>query len=126
MKATILASCLISLLMIADAQAAIDQQALEQGQSAFRKICSICHADRPGQTVIGPSLFGVFGRKAGSLAGFNYSEAMKSAGIVWDDDTLDKHLSDPRHFIPGNRMTYAGVKDPALRKDIILYLSTLH
>jgi cytochrome c len=73
----------------------------------------------------GPSLFGVMGRKTGSEAGFKYSTANQNANITWSPETLDKYLEAPRTVIPGTIMTYAGLKDPAKRADLIAYLGTL-
>jgi cytochrome c len=71
----------------------------------------------------GPSLAGLFGRKAGALASFSrYSPAMKAAQHVWDDSTLDSWLTDPAAMIPGNRMTFPGIKDASARKDLLAFL----
>jgi cytochrome c len=76
--------------------------------------CKICHSlDKGGPNRVGPNMFGVFGRKAGTVYGFNYSEAMKHSGITWDDDTMAAFLRDPRAAIPGNRMSFPGIKDEA-------------
>jgi cytochrome c len=96
------------------------------GQTSFNKICANCHTNRPNKNNIVPTLFGLIGRKSGSAPGFSYSDAMKNAGITWDENTLSKYLADPKAFIPGNKMPYAGVKKPDEREDIIAYLSTLH
>jgi cytochrome c len=99
---------------------------VQDGQAAFNRICMVCHTVEAGKSKLGPSLFGVVGRKSGSEPGFNYSEAMKGAGLTWDEDTLDKYLNDPKAVVPGNKMTYAGVKKADDRKAIIAYLKTLH
>lgn len=95
-----------------------------QPPAAFA-MCMSCHSVTPGDNRLGPSLFGVFGRKAGSEAGFAYSEAMKASGRTWDEATLDKYLTNPRQELPGNKMTFAGIEDPARRKAVIDYLKTL-
>ena len=95
------------------------------GKSAFQSSCSICHSVQPGQNKIGPSLFGVVGRKTGSVTGYSYSPANEAANMTWDDATLDKYLEAPRTVIPGTKMTYAGVKDAGKRGDLIAYLGTL-
>ena len=74
---------------------------------------------------VGPSLAGVVGRKAGTLAGFSFSEALKGSGKTWDEATLDAFLTSPMAAVPGTRMTYAGQSDPAKRRDVIDYLGTL-
>lgn len=87
--------------------------------------CMSCHAVTPGQNGIGPSLAGVFGRKAASAPGFEYSDAMKASGKTWDEATLDTYLTNPMGVVPGTRMTYMGQSDPAKRKAVIEYLKTL-
>jgi cytochrome c len=99
--------------------------AVQDGHAQFNNICALCHTDKPNMNRIGPSLFGVVGRHAGSAPGYNYSEAMKQANVTWNEETLDKYLSDPKAFVPGNKMPYLGVKQPELRSDIIAYLRTL-
>ncbi len=101
-------------------------QNAEAGQKAFKQQCGLCHDTAAGKNRIGPSLFGVVGRKSGSVEGFHYSDANKNSGVTWDQATLDKYLTDPRAAVPGTTMTYAGVKNDEQRKDIIAYLSTLH
>ena len=101
-------------------------QNAEAGQKAFKQQCGLCHDSQAGKNRIGPSLFGVVGRKSGSVEGFHYSDANKNSGITWDEATLDKYLADPRGVVPGTTMTYAGVKNDQQRKDIIAYLATLH
>ena len=95
------------------------------GKSVFNSYCSICHSVQPGKNMVGPSLFGVVGRKSGSVPGFRYSPANQSANITWDQATLDKYLQSPRSVIPGTIMTYAGLKDDTKRADLIAYLATL-
>ena len=87
--------------------------------------CMSCHAVTPGQNGIGPTLAGVFGRKAGMAPGFVYSAAMKDSGKIWDEATLDAFLTSPMSAVPGTRMTYMGQSDPAKRKVMIDYLKTL-
>jgi cytochrome c len=104
------------------ATAASAQPSATQGQRAFQS-CIACHSLEPNKNLTGPSLSGVFGRKAGSLPSFSrYSEALKSSDIVWDDKTLDAYLTDPQHVIPGNQMTFPGVKNPQQRAAIVAYL----
>lgn len=88
-------------------------------------ICKSCHSVEKGKTMIGPSLFGLLGTKAGEVAGYSFSPAMKASGLTWDEATLDKWLENPMKLVPGTRMTYAGQSDPAKRKAIIEYLKTL-
>lgn len=96
------------------------------GEHIFKSQCGICHSAAKGRNMIGPSLFGVVGRKAGSEPGFHYSAANKKSGITWTDEELDKYLTAPQKVVPGTIMTYAGLKDAAKRADVIAYLNTLH
>ena len=89
-------------------------------------ICGACHAVVRGQSGgMGPNLAGVYGRKAGTLAGYEYSSALKAKHVVWNAATLDKWLTSPQAFVPGTKMSYAGQSDPAKRAQIIAYLKTL-
>jgi cytochrome c len=97
---------------------------VEAGKIAFKK-CALCHTGEPGKNKIGPSLFGVVGRKSGSLDSFSYSEAMKSFDHTWDAETLDTYLADPRTVVPGTKMIFPGIKDKTEREDVIAYLETL-
>src|SRR6185437_4950652 len=93
-----------------------------RGQRVFGA-CAACHSLRPNQNMTGPSLAGVWKRKAGSLESFSrYSPALKSASIVWDDKTLDEWINDPQHVVPGNQMTFAGIKDAGQRADLLAFL----
>jgi cytochrome c len=96
------------------------------GEKIFKMQCGICHAVAAGQNRIGPTLFGVVGRPAGSVAGFNYTADHKKLGITWDAANLDKYLTNPRAMVPDTSMVYAGLKDDAERADLVAYLGTLH
>jgi cytochrome c len=93
-----------------------------RGERMYRA-CVACHSLDPNRNMTGPSLAEIWNRKSGSLASFpRYSPALKSAGIVWNDDTLDEWIKDPQHFIPGNPMTFQGVKDARQRADLLAFL----
>ena len=92
--------------------------------AAFNQ-CKACHAAEPGQNGIGPSLAGVFGTKAGEVAGFDFSDAMKNSGLTWDAATLDKYLKKPMVVVPGTKMSFGGLKDADKRKAVIDYLKSL-
>ena len=79
------------------------------GRQIFQQRCGACHVATAQDNRVGPSLLGLFGRPAGSVAGFSYSEAMRGSGIVWTDETLTAYLATPRDTIPGNRMAFAGL-----------------
>ncbi len=98
---------------------------VDNGQKVFKSQCTVCHSNQQGKNIIGPSLYGVVGRKAGQIPGFHYSEANRSSGLTWDAATLDRYLTSPRGVVPGTLMTYPGLKDDAKRADLISYLATL-
>lgn len=96
------------------------------GRAVFAAQCSTCHSDaRNGPVILGPPLYGMIGRKAGSVSGYPYSTAMKAAGFVWTADRLRAYLPAPRDYLPGVKMTYPGLKNPTQLEDLIVYLGTL-
>jgi cytochrome c len=110
------------------AAALIPSQARAEGDAAagehvFAR-CVVCHSAKPGENKIGPSLAGVFGRKSGSEPGYNYSPALKSAGITWDEQELDKYLANPGADIHGTKMLI-NVPNAGDRQNVIAYLKTL-
>jgi cytochrome c len=103
------------------AQAAGDAEA---GAQLFRN-CAACHSLAPGRHMTGPSLAGIWERRAGTVDGFvRYSQALKSAEVVWNAGNLDAWLADPAAFIPGNFMKFPGIKDANARTNLIAYLQT--
>ena len=88
-------------------------------------VCSACHSEDPGDNGIGPSLAGVFGAKAGHVGSFDYSDAMKSSGLTWNEATLNRYLENPQGVVPGTSMSYNGLKNAQQRKAVIDYLKTL-
>ena len=96
----------------------------EAGKQVFKK-CHACHNVGEGaRNAVGPILNGVVGRKAGSVEGYNYSEANKNSGITWDAATLDVYLKDPKAKVPGTKMSFPGLPNDADRANVIAYLST--
>lgn len=90
------------------------------------KQCGICHNFQEGQgPKVGPDLYGIVGRKVASIAGFNYSAALKAVNGTWTFDALNKWLLDPRADVPGTAMTFAGLANEKQRADVIAYLNTL-
>ncbi len=116
MKKLLAAVCAAAL---AAAAAAAAPQQIQAGEAVYAR-CLACHALAYDRT--GPRHCGLFGRRAGSVAGFDYSPAMRRSGIVWDARTLDRFLADPTHAVPGTSMGYAGVKDGKERAALIAYL----
>jgi cytochrome c len=90
-----------------------------RGEEVYQR-CAACHSLERNRS--GPKHCGVYGRPAAGVAGYPYSKALKGSGLVWDDASLDKFLENPMKTVPGTRMGYAGVKDPADREDLIAYL----
>jgi cytochrome c len=96
-----------------------------KGKSVFQR-CAICHrVEKNGGNGLGPNLFGIVGRKAGTVADFSYSAAMKNSGIVWSTDKLTAYIEHPAAVVPGNKMAFAGVTDAVQRADVVAYLATL-
>lgn len=99
----------------------------DAGAKVFKK-CMACHVADKKLNKVGPSLNGIVGRKAGSVEGFKYSEAMLAhgaAGAVWDEANIEKYLTDPKGFVPKNKMAFAGLKDEKERKAVIAYLKSV-
>ena len=97
-----------------------------KGKGVFAAQCSMCHSNaKGGPTILGPTLYGVVGRKAGSVSGFVYSTGMKNAGFSWTDAQLRTYLPAPRATVPGTKMGYAGLKNPTQLDDLIAYLDSL-
>lgn len=94
------------------------------GKTVFSQ-CAICHSAVAGQNGVGPSLAGVVGRKAGSLPTYSYSTAMKTSGVTWTPTQIDSYITNPRAKIPGVKMFFAGLSNPADRANVIAYLATL-
>lgn len=102
------------LLFVVDAQ---------RGAGIFQGRCSVCHTVQAGgPNKLGPALHGLFGRRAGTLPGYNYSPAMRASGIVWSAETLEAYLANPHKDIPGDKMPFPGLPDKADRDDVISYL----
>jgi cytochrome c len=93
-----------------------------EGEKVFAT-CKACHQIGEGaKNAIGPELNGVVGRKAGSVAGYSYSDANKNSGITWDESNLAEYLKDPKVKVPGTKMIFAGIKDEKKVQDLIAFL----
>lgn len=98
-------------------------QDVANGEDVFKK-CRACHAVGPNaKNLVGPHLNGLEGRHSGSVAGFPYSDANKNSGVTWDKPTFLKYIKDPKAFMPGNKMAFAGVKDEQDAADLFAYLA---
>ncbi len=116
MRRSLTVFCLLGMMSTAVAQDAAN------GEKIFGQ-CRACH--QVGETAknsIGPVLNGLFGRKSGSVEGYNYTPANRDSGIVWDEASFSEYINDPRARIPGTKMAYAGIKDEVRIKDLIAYL----
>jgi cytochrome c len=112
----------IAMLLLTAVPAIAEPGNAARGERVYRA-CVACHSLEPNRNMTGPSLAEIWNRTAGSLPSFpRYSPALKSAGIIWTDDTLDEWIKDPQHFIPGNTMTFPGMKDTRQRADLLAFL----
>ncbi|PJI43258.1 cytochrome c family protein [Ferrovibrio sp.] len=119
LRVVLSALALLSLtLTVSSAQAAGNP---EEGRKTFAK-CRACHQLDAGKHAVGPSLKGLFGRKAGTAEGYKYSDAMKNSGVTWNDETIAQYLADPKSFIKGNKMVFPGIKRETEVADLIAYL----
>ena len=111
-----------AIVMITASAGVASAQDVGKGAVIFKK-CGICHKIGPGATnLVGPELDGLDGRHSGSVAGFNYSDANKDSGIVWNEQTFAEYIKDPRAKIPGTKMIFAGIKNEQEIKDLWAYL----
>ena len=94
------------------------------GETVFLQ-CKSCHSLEPGQNRIGPSQAGLIGREAGSVEGFQYSEANANSGITWTPEKLYQYLEDPQRVVPGTKMAFPGLPDGQDRADVIAYMQSV-
>jgi cytochrome c len=112
----------VTLLLMLETQTIAAEGNPTRGQRVFGA-CAACHSLQPSQNMTGPSLSDLWGRQAGSLPSFNrYSPALKAANIVWNDKTIDDWIADPQQLVPGNEMTFDGIKDARQRADLLAFL----
>ena len=111
----------VAVALLAGVGTAAAQGDPERGEKVFNK-CKTCHEIEDEKNKVGPHLVGIFGRPAGSVEGFKYSDAMKSSGVVWEDETITAYLKDPKGYIPGNRMVFPGLRKDEEIADLLAYL----
>jgi len=110
--------------LVAAVPAVASAQDAEAGKAVFNK-CKACHQIGEGaKNAVGPNLTGVIGRKSGTEEGFNYSDAMKNAGLTWDEATFKDYITDPKKKVPGNKMVFAGVPDATDRDNLFAFLNS--
>jgi len=115
-------ACLLVLGLVAFVGPALASGEAEEGRKVFNQ-CKACHTvEKGGKNAVGPNLHGLFGRKAGAVAEFKYSDQMKGSGIVWSDETIGQYVADPKTFVPGNKMAFAGLKREKQIADLLAYL----
>ncbi len=96
------------------------------GRTVFQRQCATCHIDTAeGPRRLGPTMFGIVGRKTGAVEGFRYTDANRQAGFVWTGPKLDEYLKNPRAVIPGTNMAFAGMRSDKDRADLVAYLESL-
>ena len=99
---------------------------VKKGQALFKGRAAQCHTGtKDGAAGVGPNLYGIVGRKSGTVPGFVYSKANSESGIIWTPEVLFAYLENPKKFMPGTKMAFAGLKKETDRKDLIAYLETL-
>lgn len=97
-----------------------------RGEKIFKGRAAQCHtASQGGANGVGPNLFGLVNRKSGTVPGFAYSKANENSGVIWTPEVLDVYLENPKKFMPGTKMSFAGLKKPQERADIIAYLESM-
>ena len=119
-----IAAVALAAVMALASTSAIASGDVKKGKKVFNK-CKACHAIEAKEKRVGPTMFGIVGRDAGTLKGFKFSKAMKASGITWDDANLNEYLKKPRKFVPKTKMCFAGLKKDADRANVIAYLKTL-
>jgi len=122
MHRLIYTACAVLVVSVALSPAVAADGDAARGQQLFNN-CAACHSLEPDQNMTGPSLAGLWNRKAGGLSSFSrYSDALKSSSLVWNDKTLDDWVKDPQHLIPGNDMPFPGIKNERQRADLLAFL----
>ena len=114
-------TCAIAALGLITAAALQSAHADDLGKKSF-ELCVACHSLKPGENGLGPSLYQLIGRTAGTLQGFRFSGPMKRSALVWDRETLTAYLRNPQESVPGTRMPFSGMTDEAALQALVVYL----
>lgn len=122
-RAVVLAGALIGVACFATAAHAGGD--VKRGADVFDGQCGECHSVKPGKNRKGPTLYGVVGRKAGTVPDFEYSGALKSSALVWSADTISRYVASPRTVIPGGKMKFDGTLSGQEIVDLVTFLSSL-
>jgi len=125
MKTRLYLFAIAAAVVLAPALPANAQDATSAGAQVFKTNCAVCHSAVSGQNRIGPSLFGVVGRKSGTAPNYTYSDAMKNSGLTWTPSQLDTYLTNPKGVVANTKMMFLGLKSQDDRKAVIGYLATL-
>jgi cytochrome c len=114
---------------ILDITSIMAQASIQEGEKIFNRICTLCHTGtKDGPNKVGPNLWKIVGSKAAHKEDFNYSSAMlarQASGAVWNQEELYRFLFNPKQYVPGTKMAYAGIKDDKERANVIAYLTNL-
>ena len=124
-EASRIAMAAFAAIALAGAAPALAGGSAEDGAKVFKTKCGTCHTVEAGKNRVGPSLHGVVGRPAASLAGFKYSESLRDTKLVWDDRALNAYLEDPKKVAPKGSMAFTGLKKEQEREDVIAYLKSV-
>jgi len=126
-KTTLLSLALAAALQLAGTAPAMASGNATAGADVFDQECSDCHSIKPGKNKKGPTLAGIPGRKAASIADFTgYSDALKASAVTWTPDNINAYVKAPKGLVPGGKMKYDGLADDKARADLLAYLATLH
>jgi cytochrome c len=112
---------LVALSLVLGSAAALADGDPEKGRQSFNK-CKACHSLEEGKNLIGPSLYGIVGRKAGTVPKFSYSKGMAELGVTWDAETMRKYLHNPKAMVPNTKMIFAGIPKDSEIDDLLAYL----
>merc|ERR1712190_538677 len=124
-KKVVICSVRADIMPIAEPDVEVPEGDVRKGAKLFKAKCAQCHPiEKGGNAKQGPPLWGLIGRQSGSVDGFGYSEANKNSGIVWSDKHLFEYLINPKKYMPGTKMVFAGIKKDKERADLIAFMDS--